>query len=124
MNSERIIISQYNDIKLAELFTEYDIILGGHDHVNSIDDANRTFIVKSGCDFKEFNKITLTVPYSRIPGNNQNKRDPNYSIYDHKCKVDIETIFVTTAFEPEPSLKAHTDYYFELFQKSMELVSQ
>jgi len=111
----------YNDVKLAEAFTEYDLILGGHDHVNSIDDVNKTFIIKSGCDFREFNKITLTVPHSRIPGNNQAKRDANYSIYDAKCKVEIETIHVTTAFEPEPTIKAHTDYYFELFQKSMEL---
>ena len=41
-----------------------------------------------------------------------------------KCKVKVETIYVTSQFEPDPTLKNHTDYYLSLFQKSMELVNK
>lgn len=65
----------------------------------------------------------MTIPPTRIPANKETiKRGDDYSIYDTKCKVEVETIYVTTAFEPEPSIKAHVDHYFELFQESMKLV--
>lgn len=46
------------------------------------------------------------------------------SFIGNKRRTDIkyETIYVTRDFEPDPSLKAHTDHYLDLFQKSMELV--
>jgi 5'-nucleotidase len=51
----------HNDERLAKEFTDLDLILGGHDHVRVKECVNGTYFIKSGCEFREFSKITLTV---------------------------------------------------------------
>ena len=107
----------YNDIKLAEEFTGFDLILGGHDHQNFVRQVNGTYIIKSGSDFREFNKITLTFQ-SQFE---TKKPIDNFMISHKNYEVSVETIFVTSKFPPEKSLKDHTDYYLENFQHVMQI---
>ena len=88
--------------------------MGGHDHVNFATEINGTYIIKSGSDFKEFNKITLTF--------NKNTTE-NGTAAKKKFEVACETVFVTRQYAPDQRLKEHTDYYLELFQETMKLVT-
>ncbi|XP_055892779.1 mannosylglucosyl-3-phosphoglycerate phosphatase-like [Biomphalaria glabrata] len=49
-----------NDKRLAENVSEIDIILGGHDHDYEIIDVNGRYVIKSGTDFRNMSKLTLT----------------------------------------------------------------
>ena len=115
----------HNDVKLAEEFTGFDLILGGHDHQNFVKEVNGTYIIKSGSDFREFNKITLTFAQEKLfkPINevSENQKKTSYNkVYHKSFEVFVETIFVTRKFPPDSSLKAHTDYYLENFQHTMK----
>jgi len=100
------------------------LILGGHDHLNFAKEINGTYVIKSGSDFKEFNKITLTFPKNGISSENGHTEASNgaESKSQRKFEVSVETILVTRKFEPDAGMKEHTDYYLELFQESMKLV--
>ncbi|XP_047120088.1 trifunctional nucleotide phosphoesterase protein YfkN isoform X1 [Schistocerca piceifrons] len=58
-----------NDIKLAEAVEEIDLILGGHDHIYDIRQVNGKYVVKSGTDFRQFSKITVTFDKNNIDVN-------------------------------------------------------
>ncbi|KAH9632644.1 hypothetical protein HF086_008471 [Spodoptera exigua] len=49
-----------NDIKLAEGCNDIDLILGGHDHVYEVLHINNKYVVKSGTDFRQFSKISIS----------------------------------------------------------------
>lgn len=108
----------HNDVKLAKEFNGFDLILGGHDHQNFSLEVNGTYIIKSGSDFREFNKITLAL--SEGKSFNELKNNQN-EFSDRKFDVSVETIFVTREFPPESSLKEHTDSYLENFQHIMKV---
>lgn len=55
-----------NDVRLAENVDEIDLILGGHDHVYEIKKVNGKHIIKSGTDFRQMSKITLTFNHTRV----------------------------------------------------------
>jgi len=108
-----------NDIKLGKEYTGLDLILGGHDHVNLIEKSNGTYIIKSGSDFAEFNKISLTLlDEHQIPNLPQGVKD---EIYKDKYLVDIKTIDVTTQYEPNPELKKHVDDHLGNFEEKMKI---
>ena len=48
-----------NDVLLAEKVKEIDLILGGHDHNYSTRLVNKTWIIKSGTDFRNLTRIEL-----------------------------------------------------------------
>lgn len=97
------------------------MILGGHDHVNLIEKSNGTYIIKSGSDFVEFNKISLTLlDEHQIPGLPQGVKD---EIYKEKYLVDIKTIEVTSEYAPDPELKKHVEHHLENFEEKMKIVS-
>ena len=50
-----------NDIRLAKEVPELDLILGGHDHDVYSDTVNGVPLIKSGTDFRNFTKISVTI---------------------------------------------------------------
>ena len=96
------------------------MILGGHDHVNLIEKANGTYVIKSGSDFFEFNKISLTLlDEHQIPNLPEGVKD---EIYKEKYLVDIKTIEITSEYEPNPELKKHVDDHLSNFEEKMKIV--
>lgn len=92
-----------NDCRLAENVDEIDLILGGHDHVYEIKKVNGKYIIKSGTDFREFSKITLTFCEASID-------------------VTIEEINVTSKFEPDPFLENELMQYQGVVEGKMDEV--
>jgi len=104
----------HNDEKLAESFTGLDLILGGHDHVRHVGKVNGTYIIKSGCEFREFSKITLT-PIMNDHEMNVNKEN----IYKDRFLFDIEHIEITKKWKPDPVLEKHVELYSKIFEEKM-----
>ncbi|CAG9131161.1 unnamed protein product [Plutella xylostella] len=92
-----------NDIKLAEGCNEIDLILGGHDHVYEVLEVNNKYIVKSGTDFRQFSKITISFA-SETP------------------KVDITDVKVTSAIPEDEVLKAKVEKYSSMIDGKMDEV--
>jgi len=86
-----------------------DLILGGHDHVNMKDNINGTYVVKSGSDFMEFNKIELN-----LLSEEENHKGSNYK---GKYSIDIETVKITKAFEPDQELEEFVKQHLEKFEE-------
>lgn len=93
-----------NDINLAQHCPRLDLILGGHDHVYEIVKINNINIIKSGTDFRQFSRITMT------------KSNPN------DLNVDIEKIEVTSAFAEDQVLKEALLKYSEMIDSKMAIV--
>lgn len=49
-----------NDVLLAEQVADIDLILGGHDHNYNHRLVNKTWIIKSGTDFRNLTRIELS----------------------------------------------------------------
>ncbi|KAI8433074.1 hypothetical protein MSG28_013932 [Choristoneura fumiferana] len=92
-----------NDIKLAEGNTNIDLILGGHDHVYEVIEVNNKYIVKSGTDFRQFSKISI-------------------SFTADGTRVDIADVHVTSAYAEDAVLKAATDKYSAMIEGKMDEV--
>lgn len=48
---------RYNDVNLAQKFSDIDLILGGHDHLVVHEKVNNSVLIKSGTNFKNFSLI-------------------------------------------------------------------
>lgn len=96
-----------NDLILAQNCPKLDLILGGHDHVYEIIKVDHLNVVKSGTDFRQFSKITL----SKSMKDNSPHLD-----------VDIERIDVTSAFEEDADLKKELSHYSEMIESKMGIV--
>ncbi|XP_026333731.1 snake venom 5'-nucleotidase-like isoform X2 [Hyposmocoma kahamanoa] len=92
-----------NDIKLAEGDTEIDLILGGHDHVYEVIEVNNKYIVKSGTDFRQFSKISI-------------------SFTADNTRVDIADVHVNSAFPEDQILKAKVEKYSAMIEGKMDEV--
>ncbi|XP_076449119.1 mannosylglucosyl-3-phosphoglycerate phosphatase-like [Babylonia areolata] len=75
-----------NDEKLAECVPEIDLILGGHDHDYDVKQVNGRYVLKSGTDFRNCSKLTLT-------------RD------DTGWFIDIQRVDLTSDFPEDPDVK-------------------
>ncbi|OQR69207.1 5' nucleotidase-like [Tropilaelaps mercedesae] len=93
-----------NDCRLAENVDEIDLILGGHDHVYDVKKRGEKYIVKSGTDFRQLSKITLT--------------------FKAEGPVDthIEEINVTSEYEEDQGLVEALKKYDEVVQGKMDEV--
>lgn len=92
-----------NDIKLAEQCNDIDLILGGHDHVFEVKVVNGKYVIKSGTDFRQFSKVTISFVNNGTPD------------------VSVEEINVTSAFPEDPKLKEKLEKYtsecnYEIFE--------
>lgn len=92
-----------NDLNLAQNCTKLDLILGGHDHVYEIVKINHLNVVKSGTDFRQFSKISMSKENSQL-------------------EVNIEKVDVTSAFEEDQVLKEELKKYTEMIQSKMGIV--
>lgn len=92
-----------NDMILAQNCNKLDLILGGHDHVYEIVKVNNLNIIKSGTDFRQFSKITLTKT-------------------EQQLDVQIDKIDVTASFAEDAELKAELNHYSEMIEEKMGIV--
>lgn len=92
-----------NDIRLAENCEDIDIILGGHDHVYEIKNINNKYIIKSGTDFRQFSKITI-------------------SFEANTFDVKIDEINVTSEYEEDLILKEKLEKFTSLIEGKMDEV--
>ncbi|XP_028037737.1 protein 5NUC isoform X2 [Bombyx mandarina] len=92
-----------NDIKLAEGCPDIDLILGGHDHVYEVLEINNTYIVKSGTDFRQFSKISI-------------------SFKGEAPKVEITEVPVTSSYPEDEVLKAKVEKYSAMIEGKMDEV--
>lgn len=92
-----------NDISLAANCPGIDLILGGHDHVFEVHEIKGTKIIKSGTDFRQFSKITLS-----------KERNAN-----GKLNVDVEQVNVTADFAEDMNLKNELSKYTEVIEAKM-----
>lgn len=112
---------QPNDKKLANEFDGIDLILGGHDHVNTVEKVNGTYIIKSGSDFAEFNTITIKIHTPEAVSALQ--PEAKEKIYKNKYEIDIKTTHVTKEFAPDAELQEHTLELFKQFEGKTKQVS-
>ncbi|XP_005099801.1 mannosylglucosyl-3-phosphoglycerate phosphatase [Aplysia californica] len=77
-----------NDTRLAEEVGEIDIILGGHDHDYEIVKVKNKYIIKSGTDFRNMSKVTLT--------QNNNKG----------WEVEVEQVDLDSSIAEDPDMRA------------------
>jgi 5'-nucleotidase len=96
-----------NDMTLAQNCTKLDLILGGHDHIYEIVKVGNLNVIKSGTDFRQFSKISIT--------KSTNENGTNLD-------VDIEKIDVTSSFEEDAELKADLNHYSQMIESKMGIV--
>ncbi|RWS24370.1 trifunctional nucleotide phosphoesterase protein YfkN-like protein [Leptotrombidium deliense] len=93
-----------NDCRLAENVDEIDLILGGHDHVYEVKKVNDKYIVKSGTDFRQLSKISVT-------------------FNDQLFNVKIEEINITSKdFGEDETLKREMQKYSTNIEQKMDIV--
>lgn len=92
-----------NDIRFAQNCQKVDLILGGHDHVYEIVKVDNLNIVKSGTDFRQFSKITLTK-------------------HSNELDVNIEKVDVTSSFAEDAELKAELNRYSSMIEEKMGII--
>lgn len=97
-----------NDLNLAQHCPALDLILGGHDHVYEIVKIDHLNVIKSGTDFRQFSKISVS------------KSSPG--VDKTGLKVDIERVDVTSAFEEDPELKEELNKYSAMIDSKMGIV--
>lgn len=97
-----------NDLNLAKNCPKLDLILGGHDHVYEIVKINHLNVIKSGTDFRQFSRITLTNP---SPGEDKTA-----------LNIDIEKVDVTSEFAEDKALKEVLTKYTEVMDSKMVIV--
>nr|CAD7396689.1 unnamed protein product [Timema cristinae] len=90
-----------NDIRLAENVNEIDLILGGHDHVYEIKQVHGKYIIKSGTDFRQFSKVTLSFDKMTVD-------------------VSVEEINVTSSMEEDSTLKLMLEQFTGLIEGKMD----
>ncbi|XP_014661915.1 PREDICTED: mannosylglucosyl-3-phosphoglycerate phosphatase-like isoform X2 [Priapulus caudatus] len=89
-----------NDLRLAENVDGIDLILGGHDHCFEVTLVNGKYVIKSGSDFRQLGKITLTFNCSKVD-------------------VTVEEITIDSSFEEDPAMKLVVDKYLGVIQEQM-----
>ncbi|KAK8759231.1 hypothetical protein V5799_003137, partial [Amblyomma americanum] len=92
-----------NDCRLAANVDEVDLILGGHDHVYEVKKVNGKHVIKSGTDFRQFSRITLTFTASGVV-------------------VDVAEVNVTSDFVEDSELRDLLSKYKDVVQGKMEEV--
>jgi len=103
---------------LALEVPEIDLILGGHDHIVYFKRIDQTLIIKSGCNFNEFNYITLD--FSK----NLNSNETLSTKYDfNKYNLFVEKVNVGLNFEENYDLKIYVDELLKDTEKQMKKVN-
>eukprot|EP00295_Goniomonas_pacifica_P048322 CAMPEP_0175908896 /NCGR_PEP_ID=MMETSP0108-20121206/6829_1 /TAXON_ID=195067 ORGANISM="Goniomonas pacifica, Strain CCMP1869" /NCGR_SAMPLE_ID=MMETSP0108 /ASSEMBLY_ACC=CAM_ASM_000204 /LENGTH=869 /DNA_ID=CAMNT_0017230955 /DNA_START=3 /DNA_END=2610 /DNA_ORIENTATION=- len=91
-----------NDERLAQEVGEIDLVLGGHDHSTQLKQFGDTWLVKSGCDFRELTKVTMTFEEGSRP------------------RFDITPFEVTSTIDENAAVKAVVDEFTEQLKEKME----
>ena len=96
---------------------EIDLILGGHDHIVYFKRVDQTLIIKSGCNFNEFNYIKLD--FSKKLSLNETL-STKYEF--DKFNLFVEKVDVGLNFEENCDLKIYVDEFLKDTEKQMEKV--
>ena len=103
-----------------------DLILGGHDHVVEIERIRDTYVIKSGADFKQFSHIQLQFVSPEEITEIKSGKHPTIKSADllhEKFTLQLETIEVSSKYEPNAELKEHVDGYMKELAKLMDIVT-
>ena len=97
-----------NDVRLAEEVFEIDAVLGGHDHeyVARRVGPSGTLVLKSGSDFRELSRVTVT-----------------FGAAGARPTFAAERVEITAAVPPEPEIAAIVQQYQQQLGSEMERVS-
>ena len=106
-----------NDLMLAEQVGDIDFILGGHDHIYSVERVNGTYMINSGCDFKEFNVLDL-VPLENLASTEVDMLIKNDEVYKNRYKFIAERVTVDSSWEPDAEMNEHIMYYDKILEKT------
>ena len=90
-------------------------------HIEKFQD---TYVIKSGTDFREFNKITLKLlPESTIEaikdGKSSEHNIKSEDILHNKFTLKIETTEITSDLKPDPKIEEMVRGYMKDFEESM-----
>lgn len=96
-----------NDLELARSCPRIDLILGGHDHVYEDIVVNGTHVLKSGTDFRQFSRITLSNVRAAVDGT------------ANKLPVTIDCVDVTSAYPEDVELAAELQKYTATIESKM-----
>uniref|UniRef100_F6SKP5 5'-Nucleotidase C-terminal domain-containing protein n=3 Tax=Ciona intestinalis TaxID=7719 RepID=F6SKP5_CIOIN len=91
-----------NDIRLARMVPDIDIILGGHDHEYGVKEIDECLIIKSGSDFRNLSSVDLFI-------RNDGCVDVKISRYD-----------VTREVEEDPYMLKIVERYTSVLEKSLD----
>ncbi|KAK3597557.1 hypothetical protein CHS0354_018152 [Potamilus streckersoni] len=81
-----------NDRRLAESVAEVDIILAGHDHDYNVEMVNGKYIIKSGTDFRNLSKISITLNHSGM------------------AIIDVQRVDLDSSIEEDPDVKESVNH--------------
>lgn len=100
-----------NDKILTQKVSDFDLVLGGHDHCSDVLNINDTLLCKSGTDFREFTIIKVRTDCSDEALHNE----PHESIinFNKKLIMSYEKVHVTKEFDPDPEMQAVIDEYWK-----------
>uniref|UniRef100_H2YPK8 5'-Nucleotidase C-terminal domain-containing protein n=1 Tax=Ciona savignyi TaxID=51511 RepID=H2YPK8_CIOSA len=91
-----------NDIRLARLVPDIDLILGGHDHEYAVKEVDECLVIKSGSDFRNFSSLDVFL------------RD------DGCVDVKISRYDVTMDIAEDPVMTNLVNRYTSVLEKSLE----
>lgn len=108
-----------NDKKLTSKVPDLDLVLGGHDHMSAMVNINDTMLCKSGTDFREFSMIKIRLGCT----NEALLSEPHESVINHKKSLimSCDKTLITSEYEPEETLQAVADGFWEEINQKMEL---
>jgi 2',3'-cyclic-nucleotide 2'-phosphodiesterase (5'-nucleotidase family) len=111
----------HNDQALVDAFGEFDMVLGGHDHVLHTEYRNNsTYILKSGCEFREFCVVDLTPKGGKSSGissgtqpfidsANDELKDLVIPTYREKFSLKVHPVQVTSKWKLDPVMAEHVN---------------
>ncbi|CAL1547871.1 unnamed protein product [Lymnaea stagnalis] len=104
-----------NDERLAENVPDIDIILGGHDHDFEIINVKGKYVVKSGTDFRNMSKITMTQN-----NNNNGNWDVKVERVDLNSSIPEDTEMKKIVMKNLESVESKMDTYLGYMNVEMD----
>ena len=124
-----------NDERLTKEALGVDLVLGGHDHIYKAELLNKTLMLKSGTDFKNYSEIDIVynpdaeaklneADYEPLDLDDKNVvTDKPYKFcMKDKFEVTLYKRDITRDIEPMPSLVEVVDFYGEKMKEAMKRV--
>ena len=106
-----------NDERLAAEVPEVDLVLGGHDHDYYVNKVRRTWVIKSGTDFRDLSRIT-------IPGGQKLAYDASTQWASREpLALDVDHLTVTRELAPDPEAQRVVAFHLDRLSSRMGKVA-